>query len=77
MPRQLSHDFERLVFERRAFLEPHLTVTEVACRLQTNKTYISKLVNEIYGTNIKPVLNEPDIPGGQEGGPEDVRESDI
>lgn len=34
-------------------------------------------VNEIYGTNIKPILNEPDIPGGQEGGPEDVRESDI
>ena len=66
MPRQLSNDFERLVFERRAFLEPHLTVTEVARRLQTNKTYISKLVNETYGMPFPDLINALRVRHAQE-----------
>lgn len=66
MPRQLNHDFERLVFERRAFLEPHLTVTEVARRLQTNKTYISKLVNELYGMSFPDLVNALRVRHAQE-----------
>ena len=57
MPRQLNAEFRRLLIERRAFLEPHLTVTEVARRLQTNKTYISKLVNESYGMPFPDLVN--------------------
>lgn len=57
MPRQLSTDFQRLVIEHSAFLEPHLTVTEVARRLQTNKTYVSKLVNELYGMPFPDLIN--------------------
>ena len=40
MPRRLDTDFEQLIFEHRAYLEPHLTVTEVARRLHSNKTYV-------------------------------------
>lgn len=57
MLRQLNAEFRRLLIERRAFLEPHLTVTEVARRLQTNKTYISKLVNESYGMPFPDLVN--------------------
>lgn len=66
MPRQLNTDFERLVFERKAFLEPHLTVTEVARRLQTNKTYISRLVNETYGTPFPDLINTLRVRHAQE-----------
>lgn len=57
MPRRLNTDFQQLVIERRAYLEPHLTVTEVARRLQTNKTYVSNLVNEQYGMPFPDLIN--------------------
>ena len=57
MPRRLNTDFQRLVIERRAYLEPHLTVTEVARRLLTNKTYVSSLVNELYGMPFPDLIN--------------------
>lgn len=57
MPRRLNTDFERLVIEHRAYLEPHITVTEVARRLQSNKTYVSRLVNESYGTSFPNLVN--------------------
>lgn len=57
MPRSLHADFERLFFEERAYLEPHLSVTEMARRLHSNKTYVSRLVNETYGTSFPDLLN--------------------
>lgn len=57
MPRRLNTDFERLVIEQRAYLEPHPTVTEVARRLRTNKTYISRLVNEVYGMSFSDLVH--------------------
>jgi AraC-like DNA-binding protein len=57
MSRSLNADFERLFFERRVYLEPHLTVAEMARRLHTNKTYVSRLVNENYGMSFPNLLN--------------------
>ena len=57
MPRRLDTDFEQLIFEHRAYLESHLTVTEVARRLHSNKTYVSRLVNESYGMSFPDLIN--------------------
>jgi len=57
MSRSLNADFERLFFERRAYLEPHLTLAEMARRLHSNKTYVSRLVNEVYGMSFTDLTN--------------------
>lgn len=49
--------FERLIFGERLYLEPGLTLTEVAEKLHTNKTYISRLVNNTYNLAFPDLVN--------------------
>ena len=49
--------FRHLMLEEQCFLKPGLTLTDVANRLNTNKTYISKTVNETYKTGFPELLN--------------------
>ena len=39
------------------FLQPGLSLDTVAARLKSNKTYISKMVNQTYGIGFPEVLN--------------------
>ena len=41
----------------RLFLKPGLTLGEVAGRLGTNKTYLSKMVNQTYKVGFPEMLN--------------------
>ena len=49
--------FERLIFGKQLFLEPGLTLVDVAEKLHTNKTYVSRLVNNTYEMPFPDLVN--------------------
>ena len=49
--------FEQLMLHERAFLEPGLTLGDVAVRLHSNKTYVSRLVNNTYDIAFPDLIN--------------------
>jgi len=49
--------FERLIFGKQLFLEPGLTLLDVAEKLNTNKTYISRLINNTYEMGFPDLIN--------------------
>ena len=49
--------FESLIFGKQEYLEAGLTLTEVAEKLHTNKTYISRLVNNTYNLAFPDLIN--------------------
>ena len=49
--------FQHLMMEEQLFLMPGLTLTDVANRLHSNKTYVSKMVNQTYNLGFPEVLN--------------------
>lgn len=50
--------FEQLVIAEKAYLEPHLTLRSLAARLYSNKTYISRLVNDRYGMPFPDLISQ-------------------
>ena len=53
----LQGRFQQLMLREQLFLQPSLTLTDVAERLGTNKTYLSKMVNQTYNLGFPEVLN--------------------
>lgn len=49
--------FEQLMFKEQAFLTPGLTIVDIADKLHSNKTYISKLVNQNYAMPFPDLVN--------------------
>lgn len=49
--------FQRLMKDEQLFLQPRLTLDEVADRLHSNKTYVSKLVNNTYNLGFPELIN--------------------
>ena len=49
--------FQSLMLNEQLFLKPSLTLSEVAERLRTNKTYVSKMVNNTYNLGFPELLN--------------------
>ena len=47
----------RLLLEQELFLRPQLTLPEVAELLHTNKTYLSKVVNDHYKISFPELIN--------------------
>lgn len=43
--------------QERLYLQPSLTLSDVAERLHTNKTYVSKMVNQTYKMGFPELLN--------------------
>lgn len=50
--------FQRLIVEEKLFLIPGLSLDEVAEKLHTNRTYVSKLVNTSYNMGFPEFLNQ-------------------
>jgi AraC-like DNA-binding protein len=46
-----------MMIDEQAFLHPSLTLSDVAERLHSNKTYVSKMVNHTYNMGFPEVLN--------------------
>ena len=55
--RSLEARFRHLMQDERLFLQPGLTLNDVAERLNTNKTYVSKMVNRTTHLGFPEVLN--------------------
>ena len=53
----LVYRFQHLMQDELMFLRQGLTLQDVAERLDSNKTYISKMVNQTYGIGFPEVLN--------------------
>lgn len=49
--------FQTIMVKEQLFLQPGLTLGDVADRLHTNKTYVSKLVNNTYNLGFPELLN--------------------
>ena len=49
--------FQNLMLNEQLFLKPGLSLGEVADKLHTNKTYVSKLVNNTYNLGFPELLN--------------------
>ena len=49
--------FQNLMLNEQLFLQPSLTLGDVAERLRTNKTYVSKMVNNTYNLGFPELLN--------------------
>ena len=49
--------FQKLMQEEQLFLRPSLSLGEVAEKLNTNKTYVSKMVNNTYNLGFPELLN--------------------
>lgn len=49
--------FQQLMMDEQLFLQPSITLSDVAERLHTNKTYISRMVNQNYNLGFPEVLN--------------------
>lgn len=53
----LTARFEQLVLGGKLYLRPSLTLVDVAERLHTNKTYVSKMVNNVYHMPFPDLIN--------------------
>lgn len=53
----LMSRFQTLMLNEQLFLQPSLSLNDVADRLRTNKTYVSKMVNNTYNMGFPELLN--------------------
>jgi AraC-like DNA-binding protein len=55
---QWKAQIERLMADERLYLEPELTLSDLARRLQTNASVLSAVVNRAFGKNFNDFVNE-------------------
>lgn len=53
----LTSRFQQLMTEEQMFLQPNLSLGDVAEKLHSNKTYVSKLVNNTYNLGFPELIN--------------------
>ena len=54
---KIMESFKQLMITEQGYLNPSMTIDEIANRLNTNRTYVSKLVNIYYGMPFREYLN--------------------
>jgi len=57
IPSGLQEKLENYIREYRPFLNPELKIWDIARDLNTNRTYISKLINQTYGQRFSTFVN--------------------
>jgi AraC-like DNA-binding protein len=57
IPPELKEKLENYIREYRPFLNPELKIWDIARDLNTNRTYISRLINHIYGQRFSTFIN--------------------
>lgn len=58
---KILNSFNKLMDEEQCFLEPEMSIEEMARKLNTNRTYVSKLVNIYYEMTFRDYLNKKRI----------------
>jgi AraC-like DNA-binding protein len=54
---KIMESFQQVMISEQGFLNPSMTIDEIAKKLNTNRTYVSKLVNIYYGVPFRDYLN--------------------
>jgi len=55
---KIIESFQQLMVTEQGFLNPSMTIDEISRMLNTNRTYVSKLVNIYYGVPFRDYLND-------------------
>lgn len=55
---KIMDSFKELMVTNQCFLDPTLTIDDIAHKLNSNRTYVSKLVNIYYGMPFRDYLNK-------------------
>jgi len=55
---QLISQLEKLMSEEQLYLNPEISLDEIATKLESNRTYLSKAINQVYSTNFTSYLND-------------------
>lgn len=55
---QLIAKLEKLMSEEQLYLNPEIALDDIATRLGSNRTYLSKAINQVYNTNFISYLND-------------------
>ena len=55
---KLMDSFQELMVKKQGFLDPAMTIDEISRQLNTNRTYVSKLVNIYQGMPFRDYLNK-------------------
>ena len=55
--KKLVSRFQHVMVDERCFLQPGLTIGDIAERLHTNRNYVSRMVNQTYNLGFPEVLN--------------------
>ncbi len=64
--RELAESFDRLMDEERIFLQSDLRLDDLASRMRTNRTYLSRMINEHCGCSFSTAVNRRRIAWAQE-----------
>ena len=54
---KIMESFRQVMISEQGFLNPSMTIDEISKKLNTNRTYVSKLVNIYYGVPFRDYLN--------------------
>jgi PAS domain S-box-containing protein len=55
---RILNDLINLLEEEKVFKNQNLTISEFAARLNTNRTYLSQIINDTFNTNFSSLINE-------------------
>jgi AraC-like DNA-binding protein len=55
---QLISQLEKIMSEEQLYLNPEISLDEIATKLESNRTYLSKAINQVYNTNFISYLND-------------------
>ncbi|MDD3858559.1 MAG: helix-turn-helix domain-containing protein [Bacteroidales bacterium] len=55
---EILKSIEEEIVNKKAYLDANLNLTSVADKLQTNRSYISKIINSVYEKNFNDYINE-------------------
>ena len=55
---KIMDSFNDLMVKQEGFLDPNMTIDEISRRLNSNRTYVSKLVNIYHGMPFRDYLNK-------------------
>jgi len=55
---QLISKLEKLMSEEQLYLNHEISLDEIATKLESNRTYLSKAINQVYNTNFISYLND-------------------
>jgi AraC-like DNA-binding protein len=64
--RKLKNQIHRLFHKEQIYKNPELKISDIACKLNTNRTYISNFINSEYGCSFSTYVNQHRINAAKE-----------